>query len=558
MTNDIEVRVRRVNPIVSDEELDGVYGSEWSSDLLREIRDKKDGVITAAPPLRYSPYRRAVIAVAAAVFVLLAIGGIAFIVGTTEPPVATTPSTVPPDQLPESAPSVTWNDLDANPEDLPFASSGAVSTEAGFVRLDQAGLWRSTDGMEWTRENPPVEATLMSLFDLESWGYWLVSVEGDVSHRLFHSEDTMSWEEADVGQMPIPELSGVVWSVSPGSIVSTDDYLVHTFRLHGEVIEPLHEELGVRPEDVLTAWDPETRTVEIWDFTGSCDPCPVLGSFALTMTIEDDGIRVTAIDTLTGQAVRSWDGAAPGIDPDQLLAGLATGEVVVDTIATSADGQGFEWQPTPWDAPYPYWANHTEVVAANDRFLAYTVRGRADNPLNPNLSAEVWESVDAQSWSSLGDPSLPAGSIGSTFSVYRTDQGLLATVSVNTTEVGELPEAEIESEVLLRSRDGLDWSEVELEPTPSPPSIGRVHRVEAGWLYTRLVYGPDYRSTGQESLEVWFSANGDVWNSIEVPHDITTPEEGGRFDVWAAGDRLFVALDGGAAGHVWIARFDTS
>lgn len=498
------------------------YGDILHAELAPVELDEilTESLIDVGLPTRVSGIRwRWVYGLLAAVLTLIVIGGVVLLVRPLDEsaPVLTTPSTVPAE--PRLSATVISGEADTVPiGPIVVTGDGFVGLESPYTSDGSSTLWRSGDGTDWHREPLPPGIESASTIEHNSWGYWLTQCCTPGDRSLWWSADTVSWREIPLEAVTLPNMTGIDWGVIPLGIYATDDTVVYRLQVFGDLIEPFHGDPAV--SDLMPEWHPETRIVELVD---SNDSGRVESRIQLTIETDGDQVQVRAVDADTGEEIRSFVGAIPGIDTEQLLAGVAVGQVAFDALLVSHDGESFETVEAPWGA-------RSEIVARDGSYLAYSMNG--PHPFGGTQAIEVWSSRDGTEWERLGSPSFSEEELNS-LRIDERDGTLLALVHGSG-----------DTQAILRSTDGLEWTPVSGKPVPAVHLIS-LHQVDLGWVAAYEVYGPDYRSTGETTLELWFSPDGGQWRRLDVASlgIDTTPSGAGSFGIVGVDDRLFAVLE---------------
>lgn len=264
----------------------------------------------------------------------------------------------------------------------------------------------------------------------------------------------------------------------------------------------------------------------------------------LSITGTPDAWELDVVDPAGGESLGTVRGSGVG---DDLAAALQHVLGHTDWFVVE-DGAAERVEPDWFDAADPEtWFEHTETA---DGLLVYEAPGSVETG-----ETDIWRSTDGRTWEHLfGDGS-------------RDHEGRsLSRIAASPT--GGLVATEYRSDgavTILTSDDGTDW-----QPATQPPVAPEVpDAAESGLEPTILVmaieHGFVYFARADTQLAVWTSADGDVWEPVEVPAAATEldPEVpdptavGGSIKSTSAGNVAMVTLipDGGPDLR-WIIRAD--
>lgn len=403
-----------------------------------------------------------------------------------------------------------------------------IQTPSGFAGVTDEevsdgryrSLWvTSSDGATWAEAPFPVPLNPQATVRVgESEGrFWLTD-----GARLWLSNSAELWNEIDLAEVTPPPSSGVLWVPRLESPAASDELTLFPLQLQPEL--PLREIFDPRSEFTGGVY----RTNCGWDW--ELEAC---------QDVADDVDVVFGVDQDTGEKtllarfrLEAGDETAYVVDIDTddrvhelSIAGLNGHEM------TGISGSYLDWNAvflvgseptatvveTPWSS---FGRRSIFIAAVENRFLAYVDNGPPHGATTLD-AIEVWESVDALTWTSRGSVDFGIEASGEVDVRLFDESGGHVKALISYDHEGTLP-----IEARLISTDGLNW-----EPHAPDAPGGWVEQIEDGFV-----------SFGDG---VFVSDDGDQWEEL-ISFD---PPVG---DIaFIVGDTLIVALVSDGTHDVW-------
>ena len=579
MNTETLVKVRQADPSPAGEPIpEGV----WTHlGVLQEVRMRAD----AGPPKRPLVRRPWFVAIAAAVVVLVVIGGLGLLtrvqdnpddppvvdqVEPEDPPVVEpdAPEVPPvvdpvePEELPEETPDgedipaglesgtietavgpATWIHVSGDVGSLPRGSAGfkAIPWADGFAILEPpvvdwgpyapapafsqvaraARLWVSTDGIEWRIEPLPVPGDAFDVSLTYDKGVYWLFA----SHppQLWRSTDGTTWEELDSGGLVPPEAAGFTWTVNLAPPISNGRVTVSQVEFSGSF--PFTD-FGAFPFDDFAG---------VPDVEGGCYDILVplaLGVYEWVGSSEDG----SPIADWCPARVFRFEETETGLRVFDNETGEDLGHIDgadISHIAEIANSSQLNHERlviitdgdvTQTGVPWAFRHGST-LFAAGEWIYAF---GNS-----PTGALGVWRTNDGESWVDLGTPELPSEALELDFE--RVGEDRLVVWS------SQQPHAAWET------TDGLTWDTVEWPP---PPEGTFLVPLESGWFANNGSLG------GRFDGDRWWMLTGDTWVSLEE----LGMESGANINVTGISDTTFffrADADSGSR-EMWILRLNAS
>ena len=502
-------------------------------------------------------------ALAAAVVVLLLIGGAAWLVRanrqvepaeptvttavpTTTLPGTTTapPPTVPPPDTPEE-PEISLDDIGPAvvlAEEVTSSALGDirwrvieggplsildnwVGTPTGLVALDPAGggLVASADGVEWSRVPSPVPGTVTLVAFWKDHGVYRLSSEAeDGTNQEWESADFVTWVPITVPEAVVPSVQGigVHAHAEPRNSVRVSGLTLATWSggfhvdwslIAGLVDPDLQLRLAQEPRGLRPEWNPASGTLDLLlDSSGE-----VVARLELIISGSNDGWIVQVVNADSGETVGSIDGSLPDLALEEVLDTIVHGWES-EPVFLLSDGDGVDLVEPDWlgavDEPSP---PGLVLGAVDGNFLAYVLVGDFGEGGGDPGATQIWRSSDGRSWELIGPA--PWSSSQESDVVFAERDGV---AMIGIWDSGQ------DVYTTLRSEDGINWA------APSRPLVAtgesfssnahEVYPIESGWVKGGDGTDPD--------LPLWVSLDGDIWEEVELP-DLPIPTGGGDGDV---------------------------
>jgi hypothetical protein len=458
--------------------------------------------IEPAPQLR-SGRGGWLVAAAAAVFVLVLIGGFGLLARvlneTDDAPVVDEPVVT------TTQPAVTSTTVTASPAETEEAS---IVAEAVTPSLIGDASWTvyegdSTEIVAGLSRDDTGEADV-SLLDS------LMSVDGialDVSGEALGSAGTATVHSWRV------HVDWIETALAGGSVAVSPDEFV---RVIGEFEIGQVGEISVLASDALTPRDEHGGT-EL------ADPIRTVAQYEWTSTRDGDRWTFDVVDSLTGELVGSVSSPFPLMTDGRIL--------------TATTAETVEFVRAGWFEPGAEYEIY--YLDVGDSLLAYVKPGSMNNP----AAFEVWGTTDGTNWDNLGPPrGFPSGYLP--MHMGGGDGFYFANLDDITDQNDPGPNV-----LTIGSQNGIDWVLVDGLPEEV---VGSIFRIGAGWVFAAM---PMDSST----LSIFTSTDGTHWEPIDTS-GIPGPFIGvdGGADGWQpSGNTLFTTAyrDTPPIERLWVVRF---
>jgi hypothetical protein len=509
--------------------------------------------VPAQPPRR----RAWLVAVAAAVAVLLVLGGSTIFLDVfraSAPATDTTPTTeaistttttlqflvapttvarvtidVPISIVPGLG-ALTWERVDGDNNSVPMDVQ--KDPNGGYMSVEDGKVWHSDDAITWTTDETSPQFEGYEAFWFE--GDWAIGWDRDES-QLFAREGD-AWVPMDLPAGSKPETTGITWHhsiripVDSGGVTVIDGTTWGQVSW-GDVYGTIEMDCG-QPEPCVEepwgTWDAPSETFRVED--------PRTGGSLAVLTMAVDGNVISFVDTDTGETVHTITGS------DDLPADVIAERLRRDSGLSyagawvAADGPDFTWVAFPWERADEI------LVMPSGGFVAFEfVYDWQSNPNKPLVSASMWTSANGVDWVEHDAPpfvDLSADHIG----VTSSDTQLKATVITGYDEsTGR------ESADTWVSTDGFTWTQIDTE---FPPFINE-QRTDFGWVASDAGMG----------FQFWVSTDGSTWFEVAGPSGSAEPEGpgGGYGGSGGVGSILFGAVGSDVGPRtLWIGTFESA
>ena len=539
--------------------------------------DSDIDAVQATP--RAGVWRKAVAAITAAIAVLLAVGGVAWLSQQRQDEVADEPSTTvvdqptttvadqPPTTVLESAEQITttlpqaseqttatvtppspsaaevstlpavetahgtmsWTRIAGSTSEIPPAHAILATADGAFVAVDFPHVYASPDGITWTADTIALTTEGEVALPLPAWiEEWLADwplsmLDGGVG--LYRQSGTWQQIEGVAGEHAVIEglrSSGPVY----GYLTTTDAVVIAEITSRATV--PWDEVYATSP-DALSLWpDPESLRLEIFIGDEGAEQKTVAA-----VIVSIDPLEIVFTDVSSGDVVHRVFGDNPGVTEAQIIAGIAnpfsTTLVTDSSWWVSGDGgASFSRMATPWDA-----AADVEMTQELDGYIYATVSMGSDGWLG---SLELWRTRDGHTWESVGQPE------------FAPDADVEGHISVDVR--GEVLRAEVmvfngrtELTTVWESEDGATWTRL-----GEAPSHGNLRATDFGWV------------TAGSDENVYVSSDFATWDVLLTVPDVEAAftEGGGGSSAKAVGDAIFSSAhdDTHERRVLWVARLN--
>jgi len=428
--------------------------------------------------------------------------------------------------------TLTWQRVDGDESTIPTGIQ--ADPNGGYMSYEGSKVWRSDDGVTWM-----VSEGTQEFAGYESVGFqdgWAMGRNGGDS-QLFE-RDGDSWVPVQLEDASLPPISGITWRQGLRFPVESGGVTVFYGQAWGQIswedVYGTYEIDCGQPEpceqEPYAKWNAKNDTFHIEN--------PENGSLLAVVSMVVDGQTISFIDTDSGETVNTITGSAD-FPSDAIAEQLRR-----DSGLTYAGGwvavgdSALEWTSFPWESG-------AQVLSVPDGgFAAYEfVYDWQGNPDAPLLLANVWTSSNARDWVNQGEPPFMDSSADYT-GVRQGATQLKASVIMGSDE----PTRQDFGDTWV-STDGVTWTQVE---AVFPPFVDE-QETDFGFVVS------DGRSG---RFEFWVSTDGVTWFEVEGPPGSSEPSDegagyGGYGGSGAVGDILFGAVgnDNGPR-TLWIGTFE--
>ena len=475
---------------------------------------------------------------------------------TTSAPVAPASTTTPPgepdfqsdggpvvetdlDATETSFGTLRWTRVTGDAASLPLGAIEATS-DGELVVFERGFVWRSTDGLDWSRH---VIDGLESVPDVYVMGSWAISWGVPFENQIYEAVEGL-WQELDLPAPQLPDVPGLVWhSVSSRPLESGETTLIPWHAVStvawGDVDGLLDIECGERHPCTAVVFTNFLPNRGIWFVT-----TPENGRSMSEFTMQVTESTIVFTDATTGEEVHRIVAESPEqaefIAEQMKLPYSSNIEGLFHTGAwVRRSGGRFELQQVPWTRP-----PRSIVALPSGGFAAYQNTQR--DGYTPGDS-RVWTSSDGLTWVDHGEPAFLTEDTQHFFVDIQGGE-LRAEVILDPGTTGGDPTVE-----RYTSSDGLVWYTGDVPP--EVPAFTQLFDADFGTVATGF-------SPQQELLLFWISVDGESWEEVAGPPGPHFPgpdlsERGGNSFAGGAQDFLWLMFgDYEGARTFWIGRFD--
>ena len=411
-----------------------------------------------------------------------------------------------------------WTRVTGDADSVPLGVIEATS-DGELVVFEREFVWRSTDGLDWSRD---VNGELERLPGLWVEGNWAIKW-GLVENDIYESVGGR-WQELDLPAPQLPKIPGLVWHVeSRQPVESSETTLIPWHAVAtvawGEVEGLLDTECAV----AFTNFLPQRNVF----FVSTPDNGKGVAEFRMRVT----GSSIVFFDVPTGEEVHRIVAESP--DQAEFIAEqmkLPYSSYIEGLFHTGAwvrqSDRSFDIQTVPWSRP-----PRSVVALPSGGFAAYQNTQR--DGYTPGDS-RVWTSSDGLSWIDHGRPAFPDND-PQPFFIETTGTELRAKVG---------------GTVRFTSCDGLTWTRFDVSPVAEVAACRHTTDADFGTVATE-------RSAGDPAWRFSISVDGNSWEEVEGPPGPHRTAGAGFSKAGAAQDLLWLVFgDYGDTRTVWIGRFD--
>jgi hypothetical protein len=416
----------------------------------------------------------------------------------------------------------------------------------GFMLVRGGELMISDDAVSWRAVAAPFPGTVVGIMQDRADSFVLTIRTPDGSSEYWQSSDLETWnlshDQSDIvafsGQIDGP---GLVTESGSGPLIGSIPVLPNGATLtQVSVALDLRGRIATRVGGDTYRAALEDSPAEVW-----WEPSDSLSGIAGVAVLEDNHSWGPWADAKAqSPAAVEIELSISGTPDDWVVevADPATGETLgtvrgsigagdlANTLTALVYGQIHDWFVIDGDTAelvHPDWADGAEpgtisFATTPDGLFVYVGAG-----LSAVGPPQIWRTTDGRTWEQLGAaigwPEPPAAWVQGAAIYGAPDGGLIAVFSGGR---GELE--------FLTSDDGVNW-----QPATQPPALrpvgggsgydSSINATERGFVLLALPWSED----GQ-FVEVWTSADGDVWSPVDAD-DVIIGNAGGRELMGAGG-----------------------
>lgn len=427
-----------------------------------------------------------------------------------------------------------WTRVTGDADSLPLGAIEATS-DGELVVFEREFVWRSTDGLDWSRD---VIDGLEGLPGLYVMGSWANSFTGPFENHIYETVGG-SWQELDLPAPQLPDVPGLVWHVGSGRpLESGATTLIPWWAVAtvawGDVDGLFDMDCVERDPCTTVAYTNFLPQRDTWVVT-----TPENGSIMAEFTMKVTESSIIFTDVTTGEEVHRIVADSPVqaefIAEQMKLPYSSNVEGLFHTGAWVRRSEGrFDLRPVPWTRP-----PSSIVALPSGGFAAYQNTQR--DGYTPGDS-RVWTSSDGLSWADHGQPVFLAKDTHQFFVDIHGNELRAEVILDPGTMSGD------ETVERYTSSDGLTWTKREV--SPQLPAFTQSSDADFGTVATG--YSPQ-----QERTLFWISVDGESWEEVAGPPGPHHSEGEGNSLAGAAQDFLWLIFgDYDGTRTLWIGRFD--